>query len=61
MLLGAIVEKEDALFRIFSRHATRVWLIFFDKIEDVEPSAEIELDQNVYHLPAISGWTIFHG
>ncbi len=49
MLFGVIVEKKGALFRIFSRHATRVWLMFFDKPEDVEPSAEIELDPNLYH------------
>ncbi len=54
---GAIVEKNGVLFRIFSRHATHVWLMFFDKPEDVEPFAEIELDPNLYHSGDI--WHVF--
>lgn len=45
---GAIVENKGVLFRIFSRHASRVWLLLFDKPEDDEPAAEVEFDPRLY-------------
>jgi isoamylase len=41
--LGASLHKSGANFAIFSRHASRVWLLLFD--EDFEyPSQTIDLD-----------------
>lgn len=41
--LGARLHKSGANFAIFSRHASRVWLLLFDK--DFEyPLQTIELD-----------------
>ncbi|MCP4727787.1 MAG: glycogen debranching protein GlgX, partial [bacterium] len=40
---GAVIYPEGVQFRIFSRHAKTVWLMFFKNPEDLEPSEEIEL------------------
>lgn len=40
---GAHVVDEGVQFSIFSRHATKVWLLLFDHAEDVTPVEEIEL------------------
>lgn len=44
MPLGATVTAGGVNFAIFSRHATRVWLMLFDRPGDGAPSAEFELD-----------------
>ena len=40
---GAHVVESGVQFSIFSRHATRVWLLLFDRPGDATPRAEIEL------------------
>jgi isoamylase len=42
--LGAHQQGDGANFALFSRHATRVWLDFFDHPEDSTPFRTIELD-----------------
>ncbi|HXV42620.1 MAG TPA: glycogen debranching enzyme, partial [Anaerolineae bacterium] len=44
MPLGATVTGNGTNFAIFSRHATRVWLMLFDQPADDAPSHEFELD-----------------
>lgn len=43
MPFGAHVGHQGVQFSIFSRHATRVWLLLFDHADDEVPRAEIEL------------------
>ena len=53
---GAHVVDQGVHFSIFSRHATRVWLLLFDHAEDEAPKEEFELrpDRNrlgdLWHL-----------
>ena len=53
---GAHVVDQGVHFSIFSRHATRVWLLLFDQAEDEIPKEEFELlpDRNrlgdLWHL-----------
>ncbi len=53
---GARVVEQGVHFSIFSRHATRVWLLLFDHAEDETPKEEFELlpDRNrlgdLWHL-----------
>lgn len=53
---GARVLEQGVHFSIFSRHATRVWLLLFDRAEDEVPKEEFELlpDRNrlgdLWHL-----------
>lgn len=42
--LGATVTAGGVNFAIFSRHATRVWLMLFDNPGDGQPSHEFKLD-----------------
>jgi isoamylase len=42
--LGASVTPEGVNFSVFSRHASRLELLFFDHAEDVEPSCVVNLD-----------------
>ncbi len=42
--LGTTVTNSGTNFSIFSRHATRVWLMLFEQPADDAPSAEFELD-----------------
>jgi glycogen operon protein len=42
--LGATVTETSANFAIFSRHATRVWLLLFDQPTDGTPTHTFELD-----------------
>jgi len=42
--LGATIYDKHTRFAIFSRHATRVWLMLFDHPDDDSPSLEFELD-----------------
>lgn len=45
--LGATIYDHHVRFAVFSRHATRVWLMLFDNPADNEPSYEIELDSDL--------------
>ena len=53
---GARVMEQGVHFSLFSRHATRVWLLLFDHAEDETPKEEFELlpDRNrlgdLWHL-----------
>ena len=40
---GARVMEQGVHFSIFSRHATRAWLLLFDHTEDETPKEEFEL------------------
>ncbi len=42
--LGATIYDGHTRFAIFSRHATRVWLMLFEKPDDDAPGLEFELD-----------------
>ena len=42
--LGAHCAKDGVNFALFSRHATRVWLLLFDGVTATEPFQTIELD-----------------
>ena len=44
MPLGTTVTDSGTNFAIFSRHATRVWLLLFDRSSDGPPSHTFELD-----------------
>jgi len=41
--LGAHFREDSVTFTVFSRHAERVWLMFFKEAQDAEPAAEYEL------------------
>jgi glycogen operon protein len=50
--LGATLRKSGANFSLFSRSASRVELLFFDRADDARPSRRVELDphtQRTYH------------
>lgn len=42
--MGTAVYDEGVRFAVFSRHATRVWLALFERVEDLEPAWEYEFD-----------------
>lgn len=44
--LGAQLVEHGVQFSIFSRHATKVWLLLFRNQNSAKPSREIELDPN---------------
>lgn len=46
--LGATVREGGTRFAIASRHATRVWLAFFENEEDKTPIRELEFDSRQY-------------
>jgi glycogen operon protein len=54
--LGATIYDSHVQFAIFSRHATRVWLMLFDDPEDDMPDYEVELDP--YHNRTGDIWHI---
>jgi len=41
---GAHLAKDGVNFSLFSRHATRVWLLLFDNVNATTPAQTIELD-----------------
>jgi len=42
--MGATIHDRHVRFSVFSRHATRVWLMLFEHPDDDTPAHEIELD-----------------
>jgi glycogen operon protein len=55
--LGAVVLEGGIRFSVFSRHATHVWLSFFEHAEDHTPVWEIELDPGRYRTGDV--WSVF--
>jgi len=47
---GAHVMGNGVQFTIFSRHATKVWLLIFNEPHDDKPCMEIELDPQQHHI-----------
>ena len=50
--LGAAIRHGGANFSVFSRHASKVELLFFDRTEDAHPSRVIAIDpltNRTYH------------
>lgn len=45
--LGAYLSGEGVQFAVFSRHASRVWLLLFFQADDPLPGREIELDPRI--------------
>ena len=55
--LGASVSARGANFSLFSRHATNVELVFFDRKDDIQPSRVVPVDpktNRTYHY-----WHVF--
>lgn len=54
--LGASIHDRHVRFSVFSRHATRVWLMIFDHPDDDKPAQEFEFDPtlnktgDIWHL-----------
>lgn len=46
--IGAHLHSDGVNFTLFSRHATRVWLLLFDSPEDEFPAHVIELDPHLH-------------
>ena len=46
--LGATVCRDGVNFSLFSRSATRVELLLFDRADDTRPSCTIELDPRTH-------------
>lgn len=55
--LGAQVMENGVQFTIFSRHATRVWLMLFDASDALIPSREIELSSERNRVGDV--WHVF--
>jgi isoamylase len=47
---GAHVVEDGVQFTIFSRHASRVWLMLFDQPDDAEPTLEFELSPDRHRI-----------
>ena len=45
---GVHLAKDGVNFSLFSRHATKVWLLLFDHVDATLPMQSIELDPNHY-------------
>ncbi|HOV33183.1 MAG TPA: glycogen debranching protein GlgX [Candidatus Hydrogenedens sp.] len=54
---GSIVSNDGVRFTIFSRHAKRVWLAFFENIDDTAPAWEFEFDPKRHRIGDV--WSIF--
>lgn len=55
--IGSTISKQGVNFSLFSKHAEGVDLLFFDSLQDLEPSAVLRLDPRVnktYHY-----WHVF--
>ena len=55
--MGTAVYNEGVRFTVFSRHATRVWLALFERIEDLEPAWEYEFDPRRNRTGDV--WSVF--
>ncbi len=55
--LGVYLQQGGINFTLFSRHATRVFLLLFDNAADTEPSQVIDLDSDHHRTGDI--WHIF--
>lgn len=55
--MGTAVYDEGVRFAVFSRHATRVWLALFERVEDLEPAWEYEFDPHRNRIGDV--WTVF--
>jgi len=47
---GAHIVGESTQFTLFSRHATRVWLMLFDSPDAAQPDAEFELQPDTHRI-----------
>jgi glycogen operon protein len=54
---GAHIVNKGVQFTIFSRHATRVWLMLFNNADSSHPAREIRLDPEEHRIGDI--WHIF--
>lgn len=54
--LGLSVGEEGMRFTIFSRHATRVWLCFFENVEDHTPAYEYAFDPDTNRVGDV--WSV---
>lgn len=54
---GAFVYPDGVRFTLFSRHATRVWLAIFDRVEALTPCWEFEFDPVRHRVGDV--WSIF--
>ncbi|OQY42170.1 MAG: glycogen debranching enzyme GlgX [Anaerolineaceae bacterium 4572_78] len=60
LTLGATIHDNFVRFAIFSRHASDVWLLFFDNADDLQPAHEIKLDSHlnrtgdIWHIDVVS-------
>jgi isoamylase len=54
---GAHPEKDGVRFTLFSRHATRVWLLLFNKADAAKPDKEIELNPKTHRIGDV--WHVF--
>ena len=55
--LGASLVANGVNFSVFSKHATAVQLLLFDRVDDARPSRVIDLDPHIhrtYHY-----WHVF--
>jgi glycogen operon protein len=43
---GVHLAKDGVNFSLFSRYATKVWLLLFDHVDATSPMQSIELDQH---------------
>lgn len=65
--LGATPDLQGTNFSVFSRSATRVQLLLFDRMEDAQPGQMIDLDPHSHrtyhywhvHVPQIAGGQIY--
>jgi isoamylase len=55
--LGAKAREGGVHFALYSRHATRVWLVLYNDIDDLEPAIEIALDPEQHRFGDI--WSAF--
>ncbi|MBI5093296.1 MAG: glycogen-debranching protein, partial [Candidatus Hydrogenedentes bacterium] len=55
--LGSHLRGTGVRFSLVSRHATRVWIALFNRVEDTEPVHEIELDPAIYRQG--DAWSVF--
>ena len=55
--MGPVVYDEGVRFTVFSRHATRVWVALFDRVEDRTPVWEYEFDPKRHKTGDI--WSLF--